>query len=159
MTVALPDWALALDDDPAFERLGKPPNLATNWVHANPNGRRLRADYFVDKVGRNLIGVAVFGDEAEGLPGLAHGGAITSLIDDALGTTAWLAGHYAMSLNLNVDFRRVIRLGVPVRLDASVSRVEGRKVYAACRIISPPDTLHSEGAGLFLQVPPPGSPG
>jgi transcription antitermination factor NusG len=39
----------------------------------------------------------------------------------------------------------------PVRVEASVVSVDGRKVTVTCGVLTPPETVHAEGAGLFLQ--------
>ena len=146
-----PDWVSALESDPSLQRLPKPPNQDHNWVHASADGRRMTIDYFVDMAGQRLLGVATFGTDAEGHPGHAHGGAIASLIDDAMGTTAWTAGHRVFTLSMTVSFRSFVPLATPVRLEASVASVDGRKVNVACRVLTPPDTVHAEATGLFLQ--------
>lgn len=144
------DWLLEIEQDERFEPLPKPPNAADNWIHAG--GDRLRVDYFVDKQSRRLVGAARFGRRTQGHPKYAHGGAIAALADDVLGTTAWLSGRMISSLNISVDFRNYVPLGSLVRVDAEVTRVEGRKVWARCTIVSPPNTVHAEAEGLFLQV-------
>jgi acyl-coenzyme A thioesterase PaaI-like protein len=146
-----PDWVRALESDPALSRLPKPPNQEHNWVHASADGRRLSVEYFADLASQRIVGVATFGADAEGPPGFAHGGAIASLIDDAMGTTAWTAGHRVFTLNVSVNFRSFVPLATPVRLEASVAGVEGRKVTVTCRVLTPPETVHAEGTGLFLQ--------
>lgn len=146
----VPSWVNALEHHPSLRRLGKPSNLGMNWVHGAPEDRRLWIEYYADAHAKKMVGVAVFDDRAVGHPGYAHGGAIASVLDDILGTTAWLAGDKVFSANLSVDFRKHVPLRSFVRVDAQVNRVEGRKVYAGCRLTSSPDVLHAEAEGLFL---------
>jgi acyl-coenzyme A thioesterase PaaI-like protein len=141
-----PDWLGEIEGDPAWQRLPGPPNRAHNWVHG-----RLDVRYFVDTTGQRLVGVAWFGADAEGPPGFAHGGAIASLIDDAMGTTAWTAGHRVVTLNMSVNMRAFVPLLAPVRIECNVSGVDGRKVHVACRVLTPPETVHADATGLFLQ--------
>ncbi len=149
-----PAWISAIETDPTLQRLPAPPNRERNWVHANPDGRRLDIRYFVDTSGQRLLGIASFGADAEGPPGFAHGGAIASLIDDAMGTTAWTAGHRVVTLNMSVNMRAFVPLHVPVRVECAVASVDGRKVHVTCRVLSPPDTVHADATGLFLQPAP-----
>ncbi|HVK74579.1 MAG TPA: PaaI family thioesterase [Kofleriaceae bacterium] len=144
------DWIRALETDPTFELLGKPPNRERNWVHADPD-RRLDLRYYVDKAGQRLVGVVTFGSHTEGHPGHGHGGAIASVIDDAMGTTAWTAGLVVVTLSMTVNMRKVVPLNVALRLEGWVDRVDGRKVHVACRLVTPPDTVHADATGLFLQ--------
>lgn len=154
MSDGRPRWATALEADPRLEPLPKPPNVPDHWVHAGAGSGGLVADYFVDREARALVGIARFGSRTSGHPNVVHGGAIATLIDDALGTAAWLAGHFVVSLNVGVDFHRFVPVGAWVRIDARVTGVDGRKVRASCAVSSAPDTVHAEGSGLFLQVEP-----
>jgi acyl-coenzyme A thioesterase PaaI-like protein len=148
------DWIRAIEIDPTLTRLPTPPNRERNWVHGNPEGRRIDVRYYADTSGQRLFGIASFGADCEGPPGSAHGGAIASLIDDAMGTTAWTAGHRVFTLTVTVNMRAFVPLGVPVRVECAVERVDGRKVTVACRVVSPPETVHADATGLFLQPRP-----
>ena len=151
-STTLPQWARQIIDDPAWRDLAKPDNRDVNWVHSNLEGQGLGADYYVNESQARLKGIVVFGERTQGPPGLAHGGAIASLMDDALGTTAWMAGHRVTSLSIKVDFRKYAKLGVPLRIDGRVDRVEGRKVFVRCELLEPPGRLLAEGEGIFLQL-------
>ena len=162
----LPDWAVALMSDGRYTLLGKPSNQAQNWMHANPSGERIDSRYYVDRERRVLTSVTHFGREAEGRPGVAHGGAIATVLDDVAGTTGWLTGMPVVSLNLDIDFRAYVPTHVWVRTEGEVTKVDGRKVYVTCRITTPGgvvdgaaaqsddrgDKLHAEARGLFLHV-------
>lgn len=153
-----PSWATELRRLPGHEPLPKPPNRAEHWLHANRARGGLAVDYFVDRQTRSLTGIARFGETTAGHTDTVHGGCIATLVDDALGTCAWLAGHYVVSLSLTTDFVRYVPVGAWVRVHASVVGVEGRKVIAECELASMGEgaeaTVHARGRGLFLQVPP-----
>ena len=48
----------------------------------------------------SLVATARFGELSEGAPGLVHGGAILTALDEALGAAAWLAGRPVMTARL-----------------------------------------------------------
>ncbi|MEZ4327481.1 MAG: PaaI family thioesterase [Polyangiales bacterium] len=154
----LPPWARALMDDPGYELLGKPSNQAQNWMHANPTGERIHTNYYVHRPTLALRAVTHFGREAEGRPGVAHGGAIATVIDDVSGTTGWLSGKPVVSLNLNIDYRAFVPTGAWLLVEGRVTDVQGRKVWVTCTVTTPSadgageSTLHAEAKGLFLQV-------
>lgn len=152
MNQPLPDWYTQLESNPAYKRLPYPPNREHNWVHAVGDGKRLDIRYFVNESNKSLQGLAIFGADAEGPPGCAHGGAIASLIDDAMGTAAWLAGHRVSSLNLNINMRKFVPLLTPVQIECFVSNVDGRKVTVSCTVRSTPEVTHADATGLFLQI-------
>lgn len=144
------EWLAELKSRADLLRL-KTPETGRSWVHHNPGRRRLDIHYFWDPIEQKLVGSVFFGPEAEGPPGCAHGGSIASVLDDAMGTAAWAAGHRVVALNLNVDFRKFITLETSVRIECRIDRVEGRKVFTQGRLESKVG-LHAEGKGLFLQI-------
>jgi acyl-coenzyme A thioesterase PaaI-like protein len=153
----LPAWARALTVDPRYELLGKPSNQQQNWLHANPTGERVTTRYYVDRQRLTLSAITFFGREAEGRPGVAHGGAIATVLDDVSGTTGWLTGKPVVSLNLNIDFRAFVPTGAWLLVEGRVRDAQGRKVYVTCTITTPDvseagATLHAEAKGLFLHV-------
>lgn len=156
----LPAWARALMEDPRYELLGKPSNQQQNWLHANPSGERVDTRYYVDRARQTLSAITCFGREAEGRPGIAHGGAIATVLDDVSGTTGWLTGMPVVSLNLNIDFRAYVPTNVWVLVVGRVTEVNGRKISVGCTITTPAEgagdeqaeTLHAEARGLFLHV-------
>ncbi len=89
----------------------------------------------------------------EGPPAHMHGGAIATILDEAMGAAAHLGGYLVVAARLTFNYKRAVPLGVPVRVRAWVDRVENRKVYGASEIILPDDTVAVMGEGLFIQAP------
>ncbi len=128
------------------------PDSGRSWVHHNPGRRRVELSYFWHPIDKRLHGVAYHGPESEGPPGCAHGGSIASIMDDAMGTSAWAAGYRVVALNLNVNFRKFIPLETSTFIECWIEREEGRKVYTRGRLTSAEGELHAEAEGLFLQI-------
>jgi acyl-coenzyme A thioesterase PaaI-like protein len=144
-------WIAELEARPDVLRL-QPANSETSWVHHNPARKRLDITYFWDPIEKRLHGVVFFGPEAEGPPGCGHGGSIASVLDDAMGTTAWASGYRVVALNLNVNFRKFVPLASTTRVECWVDRTDGRKVYTKGRLLSGDGELHAESEGLFLKI-------
>ncbi len=70
----------------------------------------------------------------QGPPGLAHGGWIAALLDQALGTASADAGMVGLTANLDVNYRNPTPLNVPLEITARVTSTEGRKVYVSGEI-------------------------
>lgn len=67
----------------------------------------------------------------QGAPGLAHGGLLACAFDEALGTAVGnLLRRYAVTANLQTDFRRPVPVGSTLHIDAALDGVSGRKIYA-----------------------------
>ncbi len=55
--------------------------------------------------------------------GMAHGGVVALLLDEAVGWAAWHAGHPGVTGRLQVSFRRPLKLGEAVRVVGKVENV------------------------------------
>jgi acyl-coenzyme A thioesterase PaaI-like protein len=66
----------------------------------------------------------------EGGPGTVHGGAITAFVDDLLGYVPVAYGSPGVTARLDTNFISPVPMGVTVRGEAWMSRVEGRKMWA-----------------------------
>jgi acyl-coenzyme A thioesterase PaaI-like protein len=91
----------------------------------------------------------------QGAPGLAHGGILSTAIDDALGALNWLLSSPAVTGRLEVDFRRPVPVGATLHIKAEVLGVKGRKVFtrAIGRLNDPEGPIAVTAAALFVQVP------
>ena len=74
------------------------------------SGRIIPVRYFRRPGGRGLVALARFTRRVEGATGLAHGGAILAVLDEALGAAAWVEGIPVFTVRLSAEFRK----GVPI---------------------------------------------
>lgn len=128
------------------------PELAAreSFVSGGPSTHRLRVAYFKRPGDARLLGRAWFGPETQGPPGHAHGGAVSAVMDEALGASAWADGHPVVVARLSVDFRTMVPLGTDATFEAWVERVEGRKVHTRGRLLSPDGRVLAEGQALCV---------
>uniref|UniRef100_A0A8C3QHB7 Acyl-coenzyme A thioesterase THEM4 n=1 Tax=Cyanoderma ruficeps TaxID=181631 RepID=A0A8C3QHB7_9PASS len=84
----------------------------------------------------------------EGHPGLAHGGAIATLVDTSLGTLALAVAGRVVTANLSIDYLAPVPLRSVLLLEASLQRRQGRKLFLGCDLRDPDgDTLHARATG------------
>jgi uncharacterized protein (TIGR00369 family) len=69
-------------------------------------------------------------DKYQSWTGMAHGGIVALLLDEAVGWAAWHAGHPGVTGRLQVSYRRPLKLGEPIRIVGKVERVRRTLVYA-----------------------------
>ncbi len=62
----------------------------------------------------------VLREEFQGWQGVAHGGIVTMLLDEAMAHAAFAAGHLAVTANIRVRFKRPTPLQQPLVLQASL---------------------------------------
>jgi acyl-coenzyme A thioesterase PaaI-like protein len=135
----------------------EPPRLEgghRSFVSSDAEGDRLRVRYFHIDGEERLVGRAWFGPGAQGPPGHAHGGSIAAVLDEAMGAAAWTAGHLVVAVRLDTRFLRMLPLDTDTRLEASVERVEGRKVWLRGVLTDDAGEPFAEAEGLFVKLDP-----
>jgi uncharacterized protein (TIGR00369 family) len=73
-------------------------------------------------------------DRFQSWAGMAHGGIVGLMLDEAVGWAAWHAGHPGVTGRLQVSYRRPLKLGEPVRVVGKVENVRRTLVYASAVI-------------------------
>ena len=68
--------------------------------------------------------------------GMAHGGIVSLMLDEAVGWAAWHAGHPGVTGRLAVSLRRPLRLGERVRVVGVVERTRRTLVYCNAAVDS-----------------------
>ncbi len=97
-----------------------------------------------------VLGEVTLGPAYCGPPHHVHGGVVAALMDELLGTVNVVNGLGAMTGRLTIHYRAATPLGVPLRLEASHTGSEGRKVWAEGRMFDG-ERLLVEAEGLFIQ--------
>lgn len=115
----------------------------------NPNGLGLR--WFLRDDG-SIYAQATLNENQQGAPGIAHGGALAAMLDEAMGAAAWQAGYKVLAISLKVDYLRPVHLGTQVEVLASVTKKEGRKVFARGEIVLPDGEKATVGEGIFVEA-------
>ena len=117
--------------------------------HANPLAppARLAADPDAGLV----LGEVTFGPSFEGAPGIVHGGFVSALLDEALGMACTFSGGPAMTAELVTRYLRHTPVNRPLRVEAHLVSVEGRKVHAKGAVYDGDEPL-VEATGLFIAV-------
>ncbi len=90
----------------------------------------------------------------QGAAGLAHGGILSTIMDEVLGCLLWLVGSPAVTGRLEVDYRKPVPVGNTLYVRAWLVGVEGRRVNARAegRLDSADGVLAVEGAAVFIRV-------
>ncbi|MBX7434101.1 PaaI family thioesterase [Mycobacterium sp. Y57] len=139
------------------------PYDADEWC--SPSGRRMDlpnrgnilgvpSELHVTEAGR-IGGQALFRRFHLGRNGAVHGGAVAHLFDSLLGFTAFrLSGRAAQrTAFLHVDYRKIVPIDTPVRVDAGIDSTEDRKVFVSGRVLDG-DVVLAEAHALFLKLKP-----
>ena len=110
-----------------------------NWLHVTSSSPLRRAQYEMRYCAeeQQLCGVARFGEDCEGPPGCVHGGAIATVADAATATAVFkAAGRWGLTTRLECNYREMLSIGTPVRLQASVTALKPRKCVIEWELLS-----------------------
>ncbi len=99
-----------------------------------------------------LVATAEFGTLSEGAPGLVHGGAILTALDEALGAAAWLAGRRCMTARLTTEFRKGTPLGAELLVVTRLVASRRRLVDLTGELVGPDGTVYAAAHGRFMEL-------
>jgi Thioesterase superfamily len=96
-------------------------------------------------------GTGKFGWAYQGPPGHVHGGFVAAAFDEALGLAQSMTGHPGMTGTLTVRYRKPTPLFSELRIEATVQRIEGSKIFTEARMYAG-GTLTAEAEAIFISV-------
>ena len=106
----------------------------------------------VRREGDELVAEHVFEERHGGAPGIAHGGAVATVVDDVLGFLLYVVRVPGVTRKLEVEYLKPVLIGVPYTVRAKVDEVDGRKLWFSCECTSPDGVLTFRAKALFLAV-------
>ena len=85
--------------------------------------------------------------------GMAHGGIVSLMLDEAVGWAAWHAGHPGVTGRLQVSLRRPLKLGERVRIVGRVENVRRTLVYVSAFVENATDNSRvADAAATLMEV-------
>ena len=96
----------------------------------------VKIDYFLTEDG-DLYAKVHFGKRSMGPPGHAHGGAMASVLDEAMGVACWFKMLPVLTMLLNIKYIRMLPLGTEAHLETTVEVGEGKDVRVLGRLFDP----------------------
>jgi acyl-coenzyme A thioesterase PaaI-like protein len=106
----------------------------------------------VRREGDEVVAEHVFEPRHSGAPGIAHGGAVATVVDDVLGFLLYLAHVSGVTRILDVEYLEPVVVGVPYTVRGRLDRREGRNLWVSCAGTGPDGVQAFRGRGLFLAV-------
>ena len=79
----------------------------------------------------------VLADRFQGWDGIAHGGIICTILDEVMAWSLAATDNWGLTARMSVDFKRPVRLGVPIRGEGWVTNVRRRLVETAAQLVDP----------------------
>jgi uncharacterized protein (TIGR00369 family) len=97
---------------------------------------------------------AILASQFQGWRGIAHGGIVMALLDEAMAHAAGFAGHRGVTASVNVRFRRPVPLEQPIVMRGKVTWHRRNVLGVQARIESEAGTVLAEAEGSFVSKGP-----
>ncbi|UPT72694.1 MAG: PaaI family thioesterase [Elusimicrobiota bacterium] len=110
---------------------------------------RIELEYYRRHDG-SLVAIAKFGSLSEGAPGLVHGGAILTALDEALGAAAWLLERPVMTARLTTEFRKGVPVGATMLVETRFIRERHRLVLLEGTMTGDDGQVYAYADGRFM---------
>lgn len=106
----------------------------------------------VRREGDEMVAEHVFEERHSGAPGIAHGGAVATVVDDVLGYLLYVVKAPGVTRRLEVDYLKPVLTGVPYVVRGRLDRRDGRKLWVSCECTDPDGVVAFRATGLFIVV-------
>lgn len=88
----------------------------------------------------------------QGATGFAHGGLIATLLDEAMAKTNGLGGIRAVTVRLQVNYRKLVPVEKEIQVQGRRTSRRGRKLYLRAEIRDAEQNVLADAKGLFLTM-------
>jgi len=76
-------------------------------------------------------------DRFQGWDGIAHGGIICTILDEVMAWSLAATDNWGLTARMSVDFKRPVRLGVPIRGEGRITAIRRRIIETSGRLTDP----------------------
>lgn len=130
----------------------------TSGALAGPGRIEVPPLMFIEKEGKGGLTLTYLGSDICGHPGVVHGGAIATLLDESLARSCFqaLPNKVGLTANLTINYRNPVRAESYVVLRSKTVKVDGRKVWVEGTLESLPEegetpVIYTEASALFIE--------
>ena len=120
----------------------------------NPVG--LQVTFYEDLEYRQVVVPVVLSEDYQGYPGIAHGGILATLLDEASGRALMIGADedlFWVTAKLDVRYRKPTPTGVPLRVVGWVEKRRQRSAEVAGEVRLPDGTVTVEATALIVRPP------
>jgi uncharacterized protein (TIGR00369 family) len=127
-----------------------PANKCFGCGGANDAGMKLTFEQ--DDASRKIVGRFVLGEAYQGGAGMAHGGIIALLLDEAMGKVCRFRDVRAVTAELTVEYLKPVRVDQEILVEGYETEHKGRNLYLAGEIRNGDGTVLARGRGRFVVI-------
>ncbi len=115
---------------------------------ANEGGMKLTFEQ--DNANRKILGRFVLGQRYQGGGGMAHGGIIALLLDEAMGKVCRFREARAVTAELTVEYLKPVKVADEIVVEAFESEMKGRNLFLVGVIRNTSGEVLARGRGRFV---------
>jgi len=115
----------------------------------NPIGMHL---HFDKASGEGVVARVALAPQYQGWRGIAHGGIVMALLDEAMAHAAGFAGHRGVSANVNVRFRKPVPLEQPIEVRGRVTWQRRNVLGVDASIFDSAGNVLAHAEGSFVSL-------
>ena len=127
-----------------------PENKCFGCGGANAAGMKLTFEQ--DNVGRRIVGKFVLGEAYQGGGGMAHGGIIAVLLDEAMGKVCRFREVRAVTAELTVEYLKPVKVDQEIIVEGFETDHKGRNLFLAGEIRNGTGEVLARGRGRFVVI-------
>jgi uncharacterized protein (TIGR00369 family) len=127
-----------------------PANRCFGCGGANDGGMKLTFEQDNEK--RRITGRFVLGENYQGGGGMAHGGIIATLLDEAMGKVCRFRETRAVTAELTVQYLKPVSVNAEILVEGWEIEQKGRNLFHAGEIRNLAGEVLARGTGRFVMV-------
>jgi uncharacterized protein (TIGR00369 family) len=133
------------------------PSSRSCFVCGRENGAGLRAGWLSDRAAGEVRSTVVLAEQFHGYPGIAHGGIVAALLDEAMVRSLLLDGTFddlMVTARMSVAYRRATPTAQPLTVVGRLLRRGASRATAKAELRLADGTVTAEAEGLLTRPPP-----
>ena len=133
------------------------PSSRSCFVCGRENGAGLRTRWESDRAAGEVRSTLVLAEHFHGYPGIAHGGIVAALLDEAMVRSLLLEGRFEdlmVTARMEVSYRRATPTAGPVTVVGRLVKRGASRATAEAEIRLADGTVTAEAEGLLTRPPP-----
>jgi uncharacterized protein (TIGR00369 family) len=127
-----------------------PTNKCFGCGGANDQGMKL--SFVQDNVSKRIVGKFILGEAYQGGGGMAHGGIIATLLDEAMGKVCRFRDVHAVTAELNVQYLKPVKVDEQIVVEGCETDAKGRNLFLAAEIRNGAGEVLAKGTGRFVVI-------
>ena len=118
------------------------------------NAGGMKLTFEQDNVNRRIVGRFVLGERYQGGGGMAHGGIIALLLDEAMGKVCRFRDVRAVTAVLSVEFLKPVAVDKEIVVEGREMEMNGRNLFITGEIRNESGDVLARGKGRFVVLKP-----